>query len=181
MSRPSSDGPGPAPGVTVLLSRLPHGDGLPLPVRATPGAAGYDLMSAEEGTLAPFERRLFRTGFSIALPDGFECQIRPRSGLALRHGVTLPNTPATIDSDYRGELMVALINLGAEPFAVARGMRIAQMVIARVERAEFVEVAELPVTERGAGGFGSTGTGADGSGRERAGAGGSREQKGAGE
>jgi dUTP pyrophosphatase len=166
----------------VLITRLPHGDGLPLPSLATPGAAGYDVASADEGPLGPFERKLFRTGFAIAVPEGFECQIRPRSGLALRHGITLPNTPATIDSDYRGELMVALINLGAEPFAVARGMRIAQMVIARVERAEFVEVAELPVTERGAGGFGSTGTGADGSGLEQAGAGGSRrEQKGAGE
>jgi len=159
MSQPSSDGHGPAAAVTVLLSRLPHGEGLPLPARATSGAAGYDLVSAEDGALAPLERRLFRTGFSIAVPEGFECQIRPRSGLALRHGVTLPNTPATIDSDYRGELMVALINLGAEPFAVTRGMRIGQMVIARVERAEFVEVVELPATERGAGGFGSTGVG----------------------
>ncbi len=172
MSRPSSDGRGPARGpVAVLLARLPHGEGLPLPARATPGAAGYDLMSAEEGSLAPLERRLFRTGLRIAVPDGYECQIRPRSGLALRHGVTLPNTPATIDSDYRGELMVALVNLGTEPFTVARGMRIAQMVVAPVERAEFTEVAELPPTERGAGGFGSTGM--DGSGREQAGAGGS--------
>jgi len=178
MSRPSSDGRGPAPAVTVLVSRLPHGEGLPLPARATPGAAGYDLRSAEDGSLAPLERRLFHTGFSIALPDGFECQIRPRSGLALRHGVTLPNTPATIDSDYRGELMVALVNLGTEPFAVSRGMRIAQMIIARVELAEFMEVGELPATARGAGGFGSTGVGGsgreqtDGSGREQAGAGG---------
>jgi dUTP pyrophosphatase len=160
MSRPSSDGRAAGSGpVSVLLARLPHGEGLPLPAKATAGAAGYDLMSAEDGSLAPFERRLFRTGLQIAVPDGFECQIRPRSGLALRHGITLPNTPATIDSDYRGELMVALVNLGPEPFAVARGMRIAQMVIARVERAEFTEVAELPVTERGAGGFGSTGVG----------------------
>ncbi|HZI76522.1 MAG TPA: dUTP diphosphatase [Gemmatimonadales bacterium] len=97
--------------VEVLLSRLPHGNGLPLPSPATPGSAGYDLASADEGELAPLERKLFRTGFSIALPDGYECQIRPRSGLALRHGITLPNTPATIDSDYRGELMVALVNL----------------------------------------------------------------------
>lgn len=155
MSQPSSDGRSPA--VTVLLSRLPHGEGLPLPARATAGAAGYDLVSAEAGSIAPLERRLFRTGFSIAVPDGFECQIRPRSGLALRHGITLPNTPATIDSDYRGELMIALVNLGTEPFAVTRGMRIAQMVIARVERAEFREVSALPVTERGDGGFGSTG------------------------
>ena len=159
MSPPSSDRQALAPAVTVLLSRLPHGEGLPLPARATPGAAGYDLMSAEDGRLGPLERRLFRTGFSIAVPEGYECQIRPRSGLALRHGVTLPNTPATIDSDYRGELMVALINLGAEAFEVSRGMRIAQMVIARVERADFVEVVELPATQRGAGGFGSTGVG----------------------
>ena len=141
----------------VLLSRLPHGEGLPVPARATAGSAGYDLASAEEGALAPLERRLFRTGFSIAVPEGYECQLRPRSGLALKHGITLPNTPATIDSDYRGEVMVALVNLAAEAFVVTRGMRIAQMVIARVERAEFSEVAALPPTARGAGGFGSTG------------------------
>jgi dUTP pyrophosphatase len=157
MSLPSSDGTGRARAVTVLLSRLPHGAGLPVPARATSGAAGYDVVSAEDGRLGPLERRLFRTGFSIAVPDGFECQIRPRSGLALRHGITLPNTPATIDSDYRGELMIALVNLGAEAFEVTRGMRIAQMIIARVERAEFIEVDQLPGTARGAGGFGSTG------------------------
>ncbi len=156
MSPPSSD-PGAAAPVRVLLSRLPHGEGLPVPARATAGSAGYDLASAEAGALGPLERRLFRTGFSIAVPEGYECQLRPRSGLALKHGITLPNTPATIDSDYRGEVMVALVNLGAEPFTVTRGMRIAQMVIARVERAEFSEVAELPATGRGAGGFGSTG------------------------
>jgi len=143
--------------VAVCITRLAHGEGLPLPSRATPGAAGYDLASAEDGTLGPGERRLFRTGIAIAVPEGYECQLRPRSGLALRHGVTLPNTPATIDSDYRGELMVALVNLGAEPFAVARGMRIAQMVVARVERVTFEEVAQLPATGRGDGGFGSTG------------------------
>jgi dUTP pyrophosphatase len=103
------------------------------------------------------ERRLFRTGFAIAVPEGFECQVRPRSGLALKHGVTLPNTPATIDSDYRGELQVILVNLGGEPFEVTRGMRIAQLVIARVERVAFEEVAELPGSHRGEGGFGSTG------------------------
>jgi dUTP pyrophosphatase len=130
---------------------------LPLPSLATPGSAGYDLASAETGVLSPLERRLFGTGFAIAVPEGYECQIRPRSGLALRHGITLPNTPATIDSDYRGELMVALVNLGAEPFEVTRGMRIAQMVVARVERVEFQPVAELPPSGRGAGGFGSTG------------------------
>jgi dUTP pyrophosphatase len=141
----------------VLITRLPHGEGLSLPSAATAGAAGYDIASAEEGRLAPLERKLFRTGFAIAVPDGFECQIRPRSGLALRHGITLPNTPATIDSDYRGELMVALVNLGSESFAVTRGMRIAQLVIARVERVTFRPVEELPATARGAGGFGSTG------------------------
>jgi dUTP pyrophosphatase len=130
---------------------------LPLPSLATPGSAGYDLASAETAVLGPLERRLFRTGLAIAVPEGYECQIRPRSGLALRHGITLPNTPATIDSDYRGELMVALVNLGADPFEVTRGMRIAQMVVARVERVAFEPVAELPPSGRGAGGFGSTG------------------------
>jgi dUTP diphosphatase len=141
----------------VLITRLPHGSGLPLPSQATPGAAGYDIASADDGILAPLERRLFRTGFAIAVPDGFECQIRPRSGLALRHGISLPNTPATIDSDYRGELMIMLVNLGAEPFEVTRGMRIAQMVVARVERVSFRPVEMLPGTTRGEGGFGSTG------------------------
>jgi dUTP diphosphatase len=147
----------PGGAVEVLLARLPHAEGLPLPSPATPGSAGYDLASADDGDLAPLERKLFRTGFSIAVPDGYECQIRPRSGLALRHGITLPNTPATIDSDYRGELMVALVNIGSETFRVTRGMRIAQMIIARVERATFRPVEELPPTTRGAGGFGSSG------------------------
>jgi dUTP pyrophosphatase len=147
------------PAVEVLITRLPHAEGLPLPSPATAGSAGYDLASAEDGELAPFERRLFRTGFSIAVPDGYECQIRPRSGLALRHGITLPNTPATIDSDYRGELMVALVNLGTETFRVTRGMRIAQMVVARVERVTFRPVDDLPPTARGTGGFGSSGIG----------------------
>jgi dUTP pyrophosphatase len=115
------------------------------------------LVSAETGILAPLERKLFRTGLAIAVPEGFECQIRPRSGLALKHGITLPNTPATIDSDYRGELMVILVNLGTEAFEVTRGMRIAQMVIARVEHTEFRIVETLPVSARGEGGFGSTG------------------------
>jgi dUTP pyrophosphatase len=145
------------PAVEVLLTRLPHAEGLPLPSPATPGSAGYDLASAEDGVLGPLERKLFRTGFSIALPDGYECQLRPRSGLALRHGITLPNTPATIDSDYRGELMVALVNLSTETFEVTRGMRIAQMVIAAVERVEFRAVEALPATSRGTGGFGSSG------------------------
>jgi dUTP diphosphatase len=142
----------------VLLARLPHAEGLPLPSAATPGSAGYDLASADDGDLAPLERKLFRTGFSIAVPDGYECQIRPRSGLALRHGITLPNTPATIDSDYRGELMVALVNIGSETFRVTRGMRIAQIIIARVERATFRPVETLPPTNRGTGGFGSSGS-----------------------
>ena len=143
--------------VGVLIERLPHGADLPVPARATPGAAGYDLAAAEEGTLAPMERRLFATGFRIALPEGYECQLRPRSGLALRHGITLANTPATIDSDYRGEVKVALINLGQEVFTVTRGMRVAQMIIARVEAAGFEEVEALPASTRGDGGFGSTG------------------------
>jgi dUTP pyrophosphatase len=144
--------------VQVRILRLPHGEGLPLPAPATAGSAGLDLASAEDGSLAPFERRLFATGFAIALPPGYECQLRPRSGLALRHGVTLPNTPATIDSDYRGELKVALVNLGAEPFRVTRGMRIAQMVVAAVPAVEFCAVTELPATDRADGGFGSTGS-----------------------
>jgi dUTP pyrophosphatase len=141
----------------IKIRRLPHGEGLPLPSRATPGSAGFDLSSAEEGVLAPMERRLFATGFAIAIPAGFEVQLRPRSGLALRQGLTLPNTPATIDSDYRGELKVALVNLGPEAVRVTRGMRIAQMLLARVEPASFEEVDSLPPTDRGDGGFGSTG------------------------
>lgn len=144
---------------TIQIQRLPHGEGLPLPTKATNGSAGFDLGSAEAGTLAPGERRLFATGFAVAIPATHEIQIRPRSGLALTHGVTLPNTPATIDSDYRGELKVALINLGAEPFEVTRGMRIAQLVVARIEPAEFRTVDRLPRSGRGAGGFGSTGLG----------------------
>jgi dUTP pyrophosphatase len=144
--------------VEIQIARLPHAEGLPLPSPATPGSAGYDVASAEDGELAPFERKLFRTGFSIAVPAGYECQLRPRSGLALRHGITLPNTPATIDSDYRGELMVALVNLGSEVFQVTRGMRIAQMIVARVERVTFRPVEELPPSARGIGGFGSSGT-----------------------
>jgi dUTP pyrophosphatase len=143
--------------VEVLLARLPHGEDLPLPSAATPGSAGLDLASAETGVLEPMGRRLFATGFAIALPAGYECQLRPRSGLALRHGVTLANSPATIDSDYRGELKVALVNLGAEPFEVTRGMRIAQMVVAPVASVQFLTVAALPATGRGDGGFGSTG------------------------
>jgi len=141
----------------VLVRRLPHGEGLPLPAPATAGAAGFDIASAEELTVGPMERCLVRTGFAFAIPGGFEMQVRPRSGLALRHGISLPNTPATIDSDYRGELMVAVVNLGAEPFVITRGMRIAQLVVARVERPALIEVDALPDSARGDGGFGSTG------------------------
>ncbi len=132
---------------------------MPLPSYATAGAAGLDLASAEDATLAPLERRLFPTGFAIALPEGFEAQIRPRSGLAYRHGITLPNSPATIDSDYRGELKVALVNLGTEPFRIERGMRIAQLVVAPVAHVELAERESLGDSARGAGGFGSTGLG----------------------
>ena len=142
---------------TIEFKRLPHSAGLPVPAPATSGSAGHDVTSADEGHLAPGARGIFRTGFAVAIPQGWECQIRPRSGLALKHGVTLPNSPATIDSDYRGELMIALINHGEEAFQVTRGMRIAQLIFARVEPVNWREVAELPGTDRGAGGFGSTG------------------------
>jgi len=146
--------------VIVQIRRLPHHDGLPLPTRQTAGAAGYDICSAEpEFTIGPHERRLVRTGLALAIPAGYEAQVRPRSGLAVKHGLTLPNSPATIDSDYRGELMIPMINLGAEPVVVTRGMRIAQLVFQRVEAVELQEVAELPPSERGEGGFGSTGAG----------------------
>ncbi len=142
----------------VQIRRLPHHDGLPLPTRQTAGAAGYDVCSAEpEFTIDPRARRLVRTGLALAIPAGYEAQVRPRSGLAVKHGLTLPNSPATIDSDYRGELMIPMINLGAEPVVVTRGMRIAQLVFQRVEAVELQEVAELPPSERGGGGFGSTG------------------------
>ena len=142
----------------VQVQRLPHYQGLALPARQTAGSAGYDVCSADpDFSIAPMERRLVRTGLALAIPVGFEAQVRPRSGLAIKQGLTLPNAPATIDSDYRGELMIALINLGAEPIPVTRGMRIAQLVFQRVEHVDLVEVAELPESERGAGGFGSTG------------------------
>jgi dUTP pyrophosphatase len=143
--------------IRVQISRLPHGEGLPLPQQATPGSAGYDLASAEDVTLQPMERKLVATGLRTAIPPGYECQIRPRSGLAIRHGISLPNTPATIDSDYRGEIKVPMINLGSEPFTVTRGMRIAQMIFAEVASARFDLVAELPESGRGEGGFGSSG------------------------
>ncbi|WP_336813938.1 dUTP diphosphatase [Bosea sp. MMO-172] len=154
--------------VAVLLQRLPHGADLPLPAYETEGAAGLDLRAAiAEGlSLAPGERALVPTGLAMQLPAGFEGQVRPRSGLAVKHGVTVLNAPGTVDSDYRGEVKVPLINLGQEPFAIARGDRIAQMVIAPVTRAILTEVAGLDATARGAGGFGSTGV-ASGGGEKR--------------
>lgn len=143
--------------IRVEVKRLPHGEGLPLPAYATSGAAGMDVVSAEDVTLAPGARHAVATGLSMAIPAGYEIQVRPRSGLALKHGISVPNTPGTIDSDYRGELKVILINLGPEPFAIARGDRVAQLVLAPVVQATWDEVAELDATERGAGGFGSTG------------------------
>ena len=141
----------------VQVKRLPHGEGLELPRYATAGAAGMDVLSAEEVTLQPGARHAVATGLSVAIPPGYEIQVRPRSGLALKHGISVPNTPGTIDSDYRGELKVILINHGAEPFDVHRGDRIAQLVLAPVTQAVWNEVAELDDTARGAGGFGSTG------------------------
>ena len=143
--------------IEIKLSRLAHGDGLPLPKYATEDAAGLDIASAEELTLEPGARHAFATGFAIEIPPGYEVQVRPRSGLAIRHGITCLNTPGTIDSDYRGEVKVILINLGSEPFPVARGERIAQLVPAPVLRALFVEETSLAETARGSGGFGSTG------------------------
>jgi dUTP pyrophosphatase len=143
--------------IDIELQRLPHGEGLPLPSYATDGAAGLDVVAAEELTLEPGQRHAVATGFAIAIPPGFEVQVRPRSGLALKHGITCLNTPGTIDEDYRGEVKVILANLGSEPFAVRRGERIAQLVPAPVLKAQFREVDALSQTERGAGGFGSTG------------------------
>jgi dUTP pyrophosphatase len=145
--------------VEIELTRLPHAKGLGLPVHATDLSAGVDLEAAVETplTLKPGERQLIPTGLTIALPPGYEAQVRPRSGLAFKHGVTVLNTPGTIDADYRGEVKVILANLGAEPFTVERGMRIAQMVVARHARVAFREVDRLDETARGAGGFGSTG------------------------
>jgi dUTP pyrophosphatase len=142
----------------VRFRRLPSNPDLPLPTRQTPGSAGYDVASAEpDFVLAPGERRLVCTGLEMELPDGVECQVRPRSGLALRYGVTLPNSPATIDPDYRGELRVILWNTGHEPVPVARGTRIAQLVFARFESPAVEEADALSETGRGSGGFGSTG------------------------
>ncbi len=148
--------------VPVAIVRLAHAADLPLPAYATAGSAGVDLLAAvaDELALAPGERALIPTGIAIALPEGFEAQVRARSGLAIRHGLTLLNAPGTIDSDYRGEISVILANLGETPFTVARGMRIAQLVVAPVARIDWRPVEALPESARGAGGFGSTGTAA---------------------
>jgi dUTP pyrophosphatase len=143
--------------IDIRLKRLPHGEGLPLPAYATEHAAGLDVVAAESLTLAPGGRHAVATGFAIAIPEGHEVQVRPRSGLALKHGITCLNTPGTIDADYRGEVKVILANLGDAPFDVVRGERIAQLVPAPVLKARFSEVDDLDETERGAGGFGSTG------------------------
>ena len=148
-----------APTRDILVRRLPHGEGLPLPAYATSGAAGLDLLAAVDAqvTIPPGGRALIPTGLAVALPPGHELQIRPRSGLALRHGIVLPNSPGTIDEDYRGEIGVIVLNAGAEPFVVERGMRIAQAVLAPVLRAVWQETNELDATARAGGGFGSTG------------------------
>jgi dUTP pyrophosphatase len=143
--------------VPVRVRRLPHGEGLALPAYATDGAAGMDVLAAEDVTIEPGARHAVATGLAMAIPAGYEIQVRPRSGLALKHGISVPNTPGTIDSDYRGELKVILINHGIEPFAIARGDRVAQLVLAPVTQAAWEEVAQLDDTARGAGGFGSTG------------------------
>jgi dUTP pyrophosphatase len=143
--------------IQIALKRLPHGEGLPLPAYATAHAAGMDVVAAENVTLAPGARHAVATGFAIAIPEGYEVQVRPRSGLALKHGITCLNTPGTIDADYRGEVKVILANLGEQPFEVIRGERIAQLVPALVVRARFAEAEMLDDTDRGGGGFGSTG------------------------
>jgi dUTP pyrophosphatase len=146
--------------VEVLVRRLPEALDLPLPLKATAHAAGFDLRARVDGeiVIGPGERTIVPSGIAIALPDGYEAQVRPRSGLALRRGLTLLNTPGTVDADYRGEIGVILINLGDEPVRIERGERIAQLVVQRVPRVALTEVDELPTTERGSGGFGHTGT-----------------------
>jgi len=148
-------------GVEIAIQRLPHGAGLALPMPATEASAGADLLAAvtEPVILPPGGRALIPTGIAIGLPAGFEAQVRPRSGLAAKHGVTILNSPGTIDADYRGEIGVIMVNLGEEPFTVSRGERIAQLVIAPVSRAQWREIENLDETSRGGGGFGSTGTG----------------------
>jgi len=145
--------------VQVQITRLPHGADLPLPAYQTAHAAGMDLLAAIDQpiTLEPGDIRLIPCGFAMALPDGYEAQVRPRSGLAVKHGISMPNTPGTIDADYRGEVKVPLINLGRQSFVIERGMRIAQMIVAPVTRAAWIEVERLSDTPRGAGGFGHTG------------------------
>lgn len=143
--------------IPVAVKRLEHFEGLELPAYATDGAAGMDVLAAEDVTLAPGQRHAVATGLAVAIPHGFEIQVRPRSGLALKHGISVPNTPGTIDSDYRGEVKVILINHGTEEFSIVRGDRIAQLVLAPVTRASWLPVDELGETQRGAGGFGSTG------------------------
>jgi dUTP pyrophosphatase len=149
----------PATSVPVRIQRLSHAAGLPLPAYETTGAAGMDVRAAVEAplTLAPGAIVLVPTGLVLEVPAGYEMQVRPRSGLAARHGITLPNSPATIDSDYRGEVRVIVQNLGAEPFVVERGARIAQLVLQRVPRVQWIEAERLSETERGGGGFGHTG------------------------
>lgn len=150
--------------VEVAVQRLPHAEGLELPAYATGQSAGMDLLAAVPGavTLQPGERRLIPTGLAIALPAGYEAQVRPRSGLAMKHGVTVLNAPGTVDADYRGEVGVVLINLGQDPFTVKRGMRIAQMVVAAYGQVAWRPSDDLKASERGAGGFGSTGLGTAG-------------------
>ncbi len=147
--------------VAIKVQRLPHGCDLPLPSYASKGAAGMDLLAAVDGdtVIAPGQRRLIPTGLMIALPADHELQIRPRSGLALRHGVMLPNSPGTIDEDYRGEVQIIVMNLGEEAFTVTRGMRIAQAVVTPVVRGQWIDAEKLDDTDRGARGFGSTGSG----------------------
>ena len=147
----------PSPDIAIKLKRLPHGEGLPLPAYGSEHAAGLDVVAAESLILEPGARHAVATGFAIAIPHGYEVQVRPRSGLALKHGLSVLNTPGTIDSDYRGEVKVILANLGSEPFEIVRGERLAQLVPAPVQRASFEEVEDLDETARGAGGFGSTG------------------------
>ena len=143
--------------IRIAITRLPHGEDLPLPAYATSGAAGLDVVAAEDVDLLPGQRHAVATGFKVAIPHGFEIQVRPRSGLAFKHGLSVPNAPGTIDSDYRGELKILLINHGDQPFAIRRGERIAQLVPAAVTLATFDEVDDLDATSRGHGGFGSTG------------------------
>ena len=149
--------------MNLSIQRLPHGRDLPLPSYATEGSAGLDLLAAIEGDieLKPGQRAAIPCGIAVAFSDKYEGQVRARSGLALNHGITLLNAPGTIDSDYRGEIKAILVNLGDAPFTVTRGMKIAQLVLARVKRAIIVGVEELPGTKRGEGGFGSTGMGGD--------------------